>query len=729
MKLPSFKTWLVPTLLAGLAMAPGVWAAFDHAPGRLDRPLYDNLVRSVVPRAKVDDRVVFVDIDDGTLQALAERWPIQRVTWAKLIRKINSFGPSVICLDAFFPEPNGRADSELALSIADRIRDTALGDDPEGKVLADELDKQAAERDADRQLSKAIAEAGNVVLGVADGSLAGGTLIGGEIAELQPIPGLPSDYTPTVDYLTPRGSISELAMAARSQAGLHVSYSVDGIIRRYGYVARVGSKRIASLALAVAQIAEPKRAEELAKSAIALDDGEPLIRWPDIGRIPRVPLIDVLEAEAGNAALHKALKGRIVFVGVSAIGAADRRQTPLRSDLPGTYVHVAATFNLLNGEHTSSDGAHAPWATWGLSALGLALYLLWRRVKTTPLVVGGAVLAAAAWVGLGIYGMHHGVLIPLVPGVLAFLVPVGGEIALRVGRAELQRQQIREAFQFYLAPAVVEQLVNNPDKLKLGGERREITAFFSDVAGFTTLSEQLDPADLTKLLNEYLGAMTDVVLEEGGTVDKYIGDAIVAMFGAPLDQPDHALRACRAALRCRKKLAELQAQWRQRGLPVIAARIGLNSGIAVVGNMGSAKRFDYTMLGDTVNLAARLEGANKAYGTDIMIGAETARLIGDAVVLRELDLVQVKGKKHGIAVYEAVALPSEIDDAGRTMVAEFARGLALWRKTDFDGAAAVFGGLAAAGDPPSQVFLERMPAVRQMGLGPGWDGVFELKTK
>lgn len=225
MRLPLLKKWLVPTLLAALAMVPGIWAAFDPSPGRLDRPLYDNLVRSVVPRAKVDDRVVFVDIDDGTLQALAERWPIQRVTWAKLIRKLNGFAPSVICLDAFFPEPNGRADSELALAIADRIRDTALGDDPEGKALADELDKQAAERDADRQLSKAIAEAGNVVLGVADGSLAGGTLIGGEIEELQPVPGVPADYTPTVHYLTPRGSISELAVAARAQAGLHVSYS------------------------------------------------------------------------------------------------------------------------------------------------------------------------------------------------------------------------------------------------------------------------------------------------------------------------------------------------------------------------------------------------------------------------------------------------------------------------------------------------------------------------
>ncbi|MBM4344083.1 MAG: adenylate/guanylate cyclase domain-containing protein [Deltaproteobacteria bacterium] len=725
----TIKASLVPTLLAVLAMAPGIWAAFDPGPGRLDRPLYDNLVRSVVPRATADDSVVFVDIDDGTLQALAERWPIQRATWAKLIRKLNGFAPSVICLDAFFPEPNGRADSDLALSIADRIRDTALGDDPEGELLADELDKQAAERDADRQLTRAIAEAGNVVLGVADGSLAGGTLIGGEVAELQPVPGLPAGYTPTVHYLTPRGSISELAMAARAQAGLHVSYSADGVIRRYGYVARAGSKHIASLALAVAQIADPKRAAALATSAVAIDGGDPLIRWPDIGRIRRVPLIDVLEADPTHAALHKALKGRIVFVGVSAIGAADRRQTPLRADLPGTYVHAAATLNLLNGEHTSSDGPHAPWATWGLSAASLALYLLWRRITATSVVVAGAVLASAAWLGLGVYGLNHGALIPLVPGVLAFTVPVIGEIALRVGRAELQRQQIREAFQFYLAPAVVEQLVNNPDRLKLGGERREITAFFSDVAGFTTLSERLDPAELTKLLNEYLGAMTDVILEEGGTVDKYIGDAIVAMFGAPIGQPDHAVRACRAALRCRKKLAELQVQWRARGLPEIASRIGLNSGVAVVGNMGSAKRFDYTMLGDAVNLAARLEGANKAYGTDIMIGAETARLVGSAIVVRELDLVQVKGKKQGIAVFEAVAEPAELDGPTRDRVTLFAQGLALWRKTDFDGAAEVFGRLAAAGDAPSQVFLDRLPAVRAMGLGPDWDGVFEMTTK
>lgn len=723
------KSAFATIVMVVLAAAPALWSGFESGPSRWDRPVYDFLVRSVLPTAAVDDGIVFVDIDDGTLQALAERWPIERSTWAKLVRKLSVFSPSVIVLDAFFPEPNGRADSELALTIADRIRDTTLGDSEEGKGLADELDRQAAQRDADRQLSKAIAEAGNVVLGVADGSLAGGALIGGEIADLQPVVGIPASYSATVEYMTPRGSIAELSMAARTQAGLHVAYSADGIIRRYGYVARAGSKNLGSLALISAQVANPERAEQLAKVAISQDNGDPLLRWPDIGKIRRVPLIDVLEAESNNVVLAKALKGRMVFVGVSAIGAADRRQTPLRADLPGTYVHITAALNLLHNQHLSSEGPYKPWLTFGLAALCVAAYLVGRRVKSTALVAVGAVLTTAAWVAVGIYAMHHGWLVPLVPAALGFIVPVIGEIGLRIGKAELARQQIREAFHFYLSPTVVEELVNNPDKLRLGGQRREITAFFSDIAGFATISERLDPAALTALLNEYLSAMTDVIIDEGGTIDKYIGDAVVAMFGAPLAQPDHALRACRAALRCRQRLAVLRTEWIERGLPQISARIGLNSGVAVVGNMGSAKRFDYTMLGDVVNLAARLEGANKAYGTDIMVGEETARMVGDSIFMRELDLLRVKGKQHGAAVYEAMGFPDGVDDAMRARMTIYTDALKLWRAQRFVEAAEKLEIIAKQGDAPAQVFLDRLPLVLAEPPPADWDGVFELKTK
>ncbi|MSP91713.1 MAG: adenylate/guanylate cyclase domain-containing protein [Myxococcales bacterium] len=720
---------LMTVLLGGIAMLPGTWAALGQDPGALDRPMYDLLVRDVVPRGATDDSVVFVDIDDGTLQGLSMRWPFPRATWAQLVHKLALFGPSVIALDAFFPEPSSRADADLALTVADRIRDTPLVDVPEGVALADELDKQAAFRDADRQLSKAIAEAGCVVLGVTDGRLLGDSLSGGEVAELQPVPGIPVEVTPDVVYDSPRGSIPELAMAARTQAGLVVPYADDGIMRRYSYVARAGQKNIASLALAAVQVALPARAAALGKAVVAVDSGEPLLRWVHVGKIKHVSVIDVLEAKDDDPVLKRALAGRILFIGVSAVGAADRRQTPLRSDLPGTYVHITAAMNLLTGQHTQTGGATPRCLAWSLVALCLVLYLAWRRVTHTGLVIALALSATAAWTGLGIYGLSHGWLVPIVPAAIGFLLPVTGEIALRVGRAEASRQQIRNAFQFYLSPAVVEELVSNPDALKLGGQRREITAFFSDVAGFTTLSEKLDPAELTTLLNEYLGAMTDVILDEGGTVDKYIGDAIVAMFGAPLDQPDHAVRACRAAVRCNEKLEDMKAVWRSRGIPEINARIGLNSGIAVVGNMGSARRFDYTMLGDAVNLAARLEGANKYYRTVMMVGSETARLAADGAVFRKLDLVMVKGKKQGIAVYELVGLPGKVDAARLATVQAYEAGLSALHAIDFPKARGVLEPLAAAGDGPAVMLVDRLAELEAHPPAPGWDGVHELLSK
>ncbi len=720
----------IARLALGLVtFVPTVLALLDQGPTFSDRPVYDLLVRDLLPRATVDDEVVFVDIDDGSLGDLDQRWPIPRLMWARLVRQIAQFQPSAIALDAFFPERSSKGEVELALSVADRLRDDGLDGTPEGRELADDLDLQAGLRDADRQLAKAIAEAGNVVLGIADGGANAGALAAADLPDLPAIPGVPEDVTPTLGYVTPRGNIPELTMSSRTQAGLHVPYSQDGVIRRYGYIARAGSRNVASLALAAAQVAHPERAAEFGDRALHVDRGMPLIRWIPTERVRRVRLSDILDARADDPALARALKGRIVFVGVSAVGAADRRQTPLRSDLPGTYVHITATFNLLHGEFTGSQGRLHQAGTLLAALAALLLYLGWRRVASSSVVVFSAVGVALVWCGVTAFGLAQGWLVPAVPVLLGVLVPMGGELVLRAVSAEAARQQIRSAFQQYLSPTVVEELVADPDKLRLGGRRREITAFFSDIAGFTSISEQLDPADLTALLNEYLGAMTDVVLEEGGTVDKYIGDAIVAMFGAPLDQPDHAERAVRAALRCRARLAELRPQWIERGWPEVGARIGVNSGVAVVGNMGSAQRFDYTMLGDTVNLAARLEGANKAYGTELMIGEQTAAAVGHRFVLRELDRLRVKGKQQGVAVYEPIDVPEQVDAETRRRIDAFEAGLAAWRARDWDGAQQGFEAAARLGDAPAYVFLDRVAVIRQNPPGPDWDGVFEMTTK
>ncbi len=726
---PATPFRLVRWALALATFVPALLALNEAQPAWLDRAAYDLIVREVLPPAAQSDEIVFIDIDDGSLQELGQRWPIPRLMWAQLVRRLAQFQPAAIALDAFFPEPSSKAEVELALTVADQLREDGLDGTPEGKVLAEDLERKAAERDADRQFSKAIADAGNVVLGIADGGHTAGALAASELAQLPEIPGVPKDAAARLSYMTPRGSIAELTMSARTQAGLHVPYSVDGVMRRYGFIARAGEANVSSLALAAVQVAHPERAQELGRRALAVDGGLPLLRWIDVGAVPRVRLSDLLDAEPDDPALKAALKGRIVFVGVSAVGAADRRQTPLRSDLPGTFVHIDAAFNLLHGELIGSEGRIPQTLTWIAAALALLVFLSWRGVASSSVVVFSAVTLMASWGVVGLVGLYQGWLVPVAPVLLGVLVPMGGELVLRANSAEQARKQIRDAFHHYLSPAVVEELVNDPAKLQLGGSRREITAFFSDVAGFTTISERLDPADLTSLLNEYLGAMTEIILDEGGTVDKYIGDAVVAMFGAPLDQPDHALHACRAAVRCRARLSELRPQWIQRGWPSVHARIGLNSGIALVGNMGSAARFDYTMLGDTVNLAARLEGANKAYGTEIMVGETTAKAVGDAMPLRELDRIRVKGKLQGIGVYELLGGVDGADDRTRTIAQHFAEGLAAWRDRRWADARQAFAAAAALDDPPAKVFLARLDAIEAQALPDHWDGVYEMTEK
>jgi adenylate cyclase len=410
------------------------------------------------------------------------------------------------------------------------------------------------------------------------------------------------------------------------------------------------------------------------------------------------------------------------------VGAADRRQTPLRADLPGTYVHIVATFNLLAGMHTGSQGALPRGLALLAAAIALLLYLSWRGVGGSSVVVIGAVSTATIWGTLAAIGMSQGWLVPVAPVLIGLLVPMGGELVLRANQAETARQQIRDAFHHYLSPTVVEELVADPDKLRLGGRRREITAFFSDIGGFTSISEQLDPAELTALLNEYLSAMTEIVLEEGGTIDKYIGDAIVAMFGAPLDQPDHVDRALRAAQRCQAWLAERRPQLLERGFPEVVVRIGLNSGEAIVGNMGSEQRFDYSMLGDTVNLAARLEGACKFCGVDILIGPKTAAATRGTLV-REVDKLQVKGKTEGVSVWSPVSLAADLTADEEAFLEEWELALRAYRSQDWDGAQERLTRMADAGDGPAATLLGRIPGLRESDLPPEWDGVYHLTSK
>jgi adenylate cyclase len=287
---------------------------------------------------------------------------------------------------------------------------------------------------------------------------------------------------------------------------------------------------------------------------------------------------------------------------------------------------------------------------------------------------------------------------------------------------------VKDTFKRYLAASVVEHIIKNPESLKLGGEERELTVFFSDMSGFTAAAEAMEPQKLVGLLNEYLGAMTDSIFLQEGTLDKYEGDAVMAFWGAPVAQTDHARRACWAALDNRSRLRELCRDWEKRGLPVFDIRIGINTGRMVVGNVGSPAHMGYTVLGDAVNTAARLEQANKLYGTHILVSEATRLAAGGAVEAREVDSLALRGKKQALNVYELLGLAGQVSEARQRGYANYAQGLAAYRAQRWDEAEkALRAALSVLGeDKASSVILQRVLVFREHPPPGVWDGVFRV---
>jgi len=421
----------------------------------------------------------------------------------------------------------------------------------------------------------------------------------------------------------------------------------------------------------------------------------------------------------------KEFVGKVVLLGTNAPGLLDLKPTPFSPVCTGTEIHAAALDNLLH-----KDFIRVPTlAVLFLYVLALALLTgvgisfsmkIWKIALFFALLLALPAAASALAFRGGTW--------------LDFAVPEAAVLASFIGAALLnyshegrQRRFIKSVFRHYLSPDVIERILQNPSMLDLGGERREISAFFSDVAGFTSISEKLSPEELVELLNAYLSEMTDIILSLGGTLDKYEGDAMIAFWNAPLDQPDHALKACRAALRCQKRLAELRPEFKRRFGSEVFARIGVHSGPAVVGNMGSEKRFDYTAMGDTMNLASRLEGACKQYKVATLISEQTRDTVKAAIVTREIDMIRVVGKKKPVRVFDLVGEREETAAGEIEKTALFEGGLEAYRNRDWDGAIDVFRRLGE--DVPAGIYVRRCMAFKKSPPPPDWDGVFELGEK
>ncbi|MEZ5387826.1 MAG: adenylate/guanylate cyclase domain-containing protein [Prosthecobacter sp.] len=433
------------------------------------------------------------------------------------------------------------------------------------------------------------------------------------------------------------------------------------------------------------------------------------------------------------------VEGQILFIGQTAAGLSDLGLTPHGPQTPLVLVHANALSNILNGDFIREVDVLYVIAAWIVLAFATVLILrqgpIWMSVVIPFMLV--AVYVGAAFYVFQLESLH----LPLAWPILGFVLVQGGCVLHRLMIELRAKGRITGMFGTFVSPTVVKQMIASGEEPKLGGHQSEITAFFSDIAGFSSFSEKLTPERLVELMNDYLSEMTDILHDNGGTLDKFIGDAIVGMFGAPLFFEGHAYHACRAAILIQKRQIELREKWRKEGgWPEIVyemkTRIGLNSGQAIIGNMGSRRRFNYTMMGDTVNLAARSESGAKSYGVFTMITGDTmelARKHQDDITFRFLDRIVVKGRSTPVEMFELVGFTSDVSARTQDCLATYKRGIERYFAQDWEDAQTSFRRSAETEQHkdanPSLVMIERCDAMKANPPPADWDGVYVMKTK
>jgi adenylate cyclase len=671
----------------------------------------DHLVRRYADPAKADSNLVLLAIDESSLEAFG-RWPWPRDRFGYVVRYLKQAGARAVVFDVMFFEADENAE-EFDQSFADDLK-----------------------------------AAGNVFLPMLFQAEPAATPPEAQPRATVTVESSEAGHVPDI-HAGVKLPIPVLAQQARGLGVINLSADADGPTRRVPLLGQVNGNVVPHLSLAVAQyllgadrLSMRDGRLQIGTQHVPLgDDGSLLIDWhgslEQTYHAKRYSIGRVLQAFAQQEkrerpSLDPALfKDKIVFVAGTAAGLYDLRVTPFSASTPGVLIHMAALDNLLHGQGLQAAPRWFSLTTLLLLCLASAgTFMLFRSY---PVKFGVTIGLAVAYYGLVVHGFAgHERWLELVFPEAALALTFGTAATVEYVTEGKQRRLMRAAFDKYMSSEVVEEIMRNPEAIKLGGEKKEITIFFSDIAGFTTISEKMSPEDLVTLLNRYLSAMTTIIkTTHRGNVNKYLGDGIMALFGAPLDDPKHASLACYAALDCQVELARLREVWKREGLPEIGARIGLNSGPCIVGNMGSEERMEYTVTGDSVNLASRLEGASKYYDTLILIGQRTAELAKNDVEVREIDLLRVKGKKEPVVVFELLARKGQLDDKKRRVIDVYLEGLTAYKMRNFSAACTRFSEAVALdpSDGPSRVYLERSTNYRQMPPPVEWDGVYEMTSK
>ncbi len=734
-------------------------------------------------------RVAIAALDEKSIEKYG-RLPWDRSRIARLVDALTDQGAAVVAFDMTFSDVDSAAQSAsehynallkpsaLFSPRGDEVVQalTKLKSNPPVSGAVDLLLKLRAEQQAalasnaesgpDHALAQAIAKNGHVVMGMIgltkrDAAGQSTNELRGLVSRVSrsfiddpyyEIPGgnaaFPLDPGVKVDvahFVSVESALPEIAAASASFGAFNAKPDEDGVIRRAPLVSTIDGHMVPSLELAAAAMAlksstltpyTPAGSNpyiefvELKEANVRVPvhhGAMSIVYYGPEGAIERVSAADLIDGQVAPGYL----KDKVVIVAATAQGTFDQRVTPFDKIAAGVETHASAVENILERRFLQ----RTLWTNLVELGVIVLLAVLFGFIFSKVNVRIG--LPVMALTGLGYHGLDYALFragyevtsfLPLFElGVIFVLVTV-----FRYATEEKDKRKLRKAFQLYLNEEVMEEMLADPAKLQLGGKEVDITVLFSDIRGFTTISEKLTAQQLVQLLNEYLSPMTDLVFKHNGTLDKYIGDAVMAFFGAPLERPDNAFKACQCAVEMMSTLEQLKLGWREAGYPPIDIGIGLNAGSMVAGNMGSTQRFNYTVMGDNVNLGSRLEGLNKEYGTHIIISEFTLSRAqkNGAIHTRKLDLVRVKGKEEPVRIYELRGI-GNVPAAEVEWLAKWNEALALYRGQLWNEAMEMFRTCAAmnADDRTSPIYVERCEAMRDNPPGADWDGVMKMTHK
>jgi adenylate cyclase len=725
-------------------------------------------------RTQPDPRIVIVDIDQHSQEVL-KRWPFPRIYFANLLDALHDEGARVVAFDITFSQPDETAHplQDLSASLDEEQRKGQAAS-PAVRV---EIEREEKKYNYDQQFADAVQRFGSVVLGnfflYTKADLQGVSnealdryanlmaffpfpqvralpSTGGDAGRLRLI----QQYEDL--YLVPRGvegNTELLTGAVASEKGgsgfFNVVVDADTVVRRLPLAIPYGrdpdranwdmyaSVDVQALRLYLGLTNEQTVLNYGGAGVASIEFGPKLIVHPDdVSRImvnyhgpartyPYVSFADAAEKKFAPGTF----KDKIVLVGASATGIGDLRATPFGGiDFPGVEIHANLIDNILNQKFLVRGAPQALTDLAFIFLFGIPLGM-WLAV-VQPRWMAFGLLLLIPFAGFVYWAFLHGWWLNFIVPSLFTLVPNVGLVALyRVLIEEQEKRKVRGAFQQYVSPEVIRRVLSDPELVQ--PRKTDVTVLFSDVRGFTTISEALDAQDLARLLNGYLTEMTRIIFRHQGTLDKYIGDAVMAIWGAPFTEPKHSERCCEAALNMLSLLSDLQEKWRAEGLPALEIGIGINTGIASVGNMGSSLRYGYTAMGDTVNLASRLEGLNKEYGTSILISESTrADVTNDQIVIREIDFIRVKGKNQPVTIFEILSEQAAAND-GKELVELFGRGREAYKVRDWSAAKTAFEEVLRRWpkDGPSRVFIARCDEYLAQEPGADWDGVYVMTHK